>query len=122
MVLGFHGITLPTMKKHFEQMNRLENVNGSFSAYSAMSPGYKPDSPKFLVKHIACLDIGSVFHSLNGYIIAQPYGEYTLGMILTMLLAEIEQIPPVSVNVIRYFNFDMIENPDDWFVHGGLWL
>jgi hypothetical protein len=117
MVLGFRGLTLPTIRQHFQQMNELENVSASFSAFSVRSPGYKPDRPRYLVSDISCLGVGTIAHSLNGSISTIPYGEYTLGMLLTSLLADIEMIPSISVNILRYFNFDMIENPDDWFVN-----
>jgi len=121
-ILGFRGPRLVTIKRHYEEMNREHDASNSFSAYSIQSPGYVADSKKFLIKEVACLGVGAVFHALSGYVAAEAYGEYTLGMFLTMILSNIEQIPSQEVNILRYFNADMIENPDDWFVIGGEWL
>jgi hypothetical protein len=113
IILGTQGVQLKTLRSHFVQLNSLYSAPSSFSMFSARSPGYKDITGEtFLVNEIACLGNGSVFHMLNGAVSLRNWGEYTLGMFLTSLLADIEQIPPAEVNIIRYFNYGMIEEPD----------
>lgn len=113
VVVGFKGVQLATLHTHFQEFNRKYPVTASFSAFSSKSPGYVDLTDEtFLVHKVACLDKGAIHHMYTGEIAIRPWGEYTLGMLLTSLLADIEQIPAATVNIRAYFNYMMIKDPE----------
>ena len=65
-----------------------------------------------MVHRIACLGEGSVHHLLAGEAVQRKWGDYTLGMYLTSLLADMVQITTMDINMYSYFNYLMIESPD----------
>jgi hypothetical protein len=113
VVLGFQGLRLPTLEKHYKMLNEAYKVRASFSAYSAKSPGSKMlTGDKYLVHSIVRLDEGEVSHGFNGKLIKHAWGEYTLGIFLTKLLNDIDSMPCTEMNIFDYFNYHMIEEPD----------
>jgi hypothetical protein len=111
-VLSFEGSTLPTLRKHYEQMSTEFPVTNSFTSYSHQSPGHTQHSGlNFLVHHVWMIGTGCIHHNYSGRVRVREYEQYTLGMFLTSLLMTLEKIPVGPVNMRNYLNHLMIE-PD----------
>lgn len=121
-VVGFKGLKLPTLEAHFRTQNAKHAVPYSSSSFSRLSSGYANlTGETFLVHKIACLESGSVFHMLDGSVVLREWGEYTLGMLLSSLLSDFEQISLQDVNFTRYFHYGMVEDPE-YFNRNIRWL
>lgn len=108
-VLAFTGTKLTTLKRHFDMLSHQFPVANSFSSYSIRSPGYKDhNGRRYLVHRLWMIGNGAVFHMLNGSIRVNNYDEYTLGMFLTGLVNDFEQVPLPPVPLIRYLNYLML--------------
>ena len=115
IILGFQGLRLHTLEKHYRTLNAAYEVKASFSAYSAKSPGSKESSgDKYLVHSIVRLGEGQVHHRYDGTVITNASREYTLGMFLTGLLTAIDSMPSTKTNIDNYFYsaMVMVEEPD----------
>jgi hypothetical protein len=112
-IVGFHGIKLPTLEAHFRSLSKIYKVNASASTYSKESPSYEGVAgDTFLVHSVACLESGTVFHTLSGKVKCAEWGAYTLGLMLTWMLKRIEEISTAQINIFDYFNYHMVEEPN----------
>jgi hypothetical protein len=111
-IVGFRGIKLSTLERHFRALSLRYKVRSSFSSYSNKSPGYANfTGDTFLAHSVACFDSGSVFHAFNGEVKSAQWGEYTLGVFLTTLLNSMEQVSLAKLNIFDYFNSQMVDDP-----------
>jgi len=102
---------LDKIENNFREMNEKYAVKDSFYSYSKKSPGFKEHTgKKYLVSSINILNKGSVYHMLDGSVAIGKWGEYTLGMLLTSLLDQLNEIRLPATDLINYFNYLMIEN------------
>jgi len=103
---------LPTIVDQFSQLSNQYPVQKSFSSYSRKSPGYRGHTgQQYLVKNVHILGKGCVLHMLDGSVDSYDWGEYTLGMFLTGLVTDFEQMEMEAPNLVHYLNWIMI---DQW--------
>jgi hypothetical protein len=121
VVLGFKGLRLPTLEKHYKTLNAAYKARASFSAYSSESPGSKMlIGDKYLVHSIVHLGEGEVSHDLTGRLLKNAWGEYTLGVFLSQLLNDIGRMPSAEMNILDYFNYHMVKESD--FFEGSVFI
>jgi hypothetical protein len=60
-------------------MNLQHDANNLFGAYSIQSSGYVADSKKFLIKEVASLGVGAVFHDYSGIRYSQDLRVHSTG-------------------------------------------
>ncbi|MER7166334.1 DUF6602 domain-containing protein [Micromonospora sp. NPDC000207] len=110
LVLGYGGLKLDTLDRHYRDLCSKYPVLNSAARYSEKSPGSKWNLDSYrLVSEVACLGEGSVYEMLNGSYRKDAWGDYTLGMFLTSLLSELEEMPAMNVVIGNYFNYLMLE-------------
>ncbi|MEU7908993.1 DUF6602 domain-containing protein [Actinoplanes sp. NPDC049118] len=114
-IFGYGGLSLKTISSHYQALSTKYPARNSGYSYSERSPAYVADAAHHLVSQIVCLGRGSVYEMLDGSIRTSSYGPYTLGMFLTGLLADMDQVPYEPVSIYRYFNWIMVEKPDEYF-------
>jgi hypothetical protein len=111
---------LQTIANQYSRLSKRYPVEKSCYAYSQKSPGYSENTGNtFLVCSVNILNKGSIFHMLDGTISTMDFGEYTLGMFVTGLLEEFDNIITSSISMTDYLNWIMVtrwrgSNPLDY--------
>jgi hypothetical protein len=110
--------TLVQIAKQFRKLSKAYPVNKSCYSYTEKSPAFDEHTgDNYLISSVYILNKGKVHHMLNGSIKIRDFGEYTLGMFLTTLIAHFDDIEMPPVRITNYLNWvmvDMWRNPDNW--------
>lgn len=112
-VFAFHDDrSLASIAEQFDALSKKYPVVQSYHSYGAKNPGFRTHTGRhFLVSLIDVMGKGAVLHMLDGTIENYDWGEYTLGMFLTGLVADFEQVRLPSLVIATYLNWIMV---DQW--------
>src|SRR2546423_15407645 len=109
---------LERIAKQFVKLSKEYPVERSCYSYTEKSPGFADHTGE---NHLICgvniLNRGRIHHMLNGTIRVRDFGEYTLGMFMTGLIAHFDELVMPPLNITDYLNWimvDMWRDPMNW--------
>jgi hypothetical protein len=103
---------LGSIASQYTSLNKNYDVTQSCYSYSQESPAFKElTGDTYLVCSVCVLNKGEVFHMLDGSISVGDYGEFTLGMFLTGLIQDFDNLTLPEINLLSYLNWLMVS---DW--------
>lgn len=102
--------SLNAVADQYRRLSQKYPVERSTLSYSKKSPAFK-DVVKdtFLIGEVTILNVGSVFHMLDGTINVAPYEQYSLGMFITSLIDRMSNLRLPRVWMMHHFNYIMVE-------------
>ena len=104
--------SLQAVASQYDALSNEFVTNASFSSYSPRSPGFADHTGRnFLVASVDILGSGTVMHMLDGSVEIYEHGEYTLGMFLTGVVNDFDDIDMPKISLTSYLNWIMI---DQW--------
>jgi hypothetical protein len=97
---------LDSIHENFVELNGYYPRAFSSSCYSSKSPGSKNMTGEtYMVHSITVSEKGSIYHMLNGSTAIGRWGEATIGMFLSSLLADLKQIKLESHSPYQYLSW-----------------
>jgi hypothetical protein len=104
--------TLKAIASQFVKLNNQYHVTKSCYSYSEKSPGFNElTGDSYLVCSVCVLNKGDAYHMLDGSVSIGDFGEFTLGMFLTNLIREFDNLVLPNVDLLKYLNWIMVR---DW--------
>jgi hypothetical protein len=103
---------LSAIASQYTSLSKNYSVTQSCYSYSKESPAFKKlTGYTYLVCSTCILNKGEVFHMLDGSVSIGDFGEYTLGMFLTGLIGDFDNLTLPNVELLSYLNWIMVK---DW--------
>lgn len=102
---------LRTIFDQYDKLSKEFEVDNSFHSYSKKSPGFRRHTGRnYLVSDVHILGKGYVHHMLDGSPHYYEWGEYTLGMFMTGIVDNFQNLHVSKPSMMSYLNWIMVDN------------